>query len=715
MSDVSPFNTLAVASSKDQILKLIEEYDGIVLTSNTGSGKTLGIPKFLNDAGYTVLCLEPRNILAISSAESASEMNGTKVGDDFGYMVTKTVDQQSEYSDNTKTIYATFSYALMRQLVLKPDASPIKFDVLILDEIHENILAQTILLGMLHKYLKQLGVKLVVMSATLDPDKMKNYFYKYKFSSIHIDNSTHPLKISEEEEEGSADSLAHQALKYLYQEDRNGCIVFVDGIADVKETFTVLNKIKTDMGYFDLELLTISSESSAVDRKLFFSELPENKKRIGIATSIAESGLSAKWIDCGTSNGMGKRWQLSGEDQLVLMSYPLAQWRIIQQAGRTNRFGPGVFTVFTGDISINERPKETEAEINLLPLDTLVLYCAYAGTNATELKFFPSKEHQIGSITQCQYTLVRDGCLEQDTFKITPKGEFFLMTPLGTKEALNFLYVAKNKGTMDFHKYLIYAGLLDNGSFHTSNVRDDPHVLTSDIEAMYRDVAAYMNHSTYDIEPSGQFLITNGISPARFRSVRDVILRLEENQNEKTYIPSNDYEWFVTVKECRRIQFLASYDNLYIVQRSNRRGSLYMVSNSKGNYQISHNSTVLDDLQENDLVIAYPKVVSSKKTGSLSAFATCVTRYAPAEIRAYLNMLFNEGSITTDSYLHFTTFYKNYSDGTSEKFGMYPTDIFNSVEDPLERFTTFIEVPKDTSLERLSSIPGPRLGFRFRL
>ena len=86
-----------------------------IISSPTGSGKTLTIPAKLADKipdNERVVVLVPRKFLAINAAETVSELSGGTLGEEVGYAVGTQGGDEPLFSKNSKIIFATYGYAI---------------------------------------------------------------------------------------------------------------------------------------------------------------------------------------------------------------------------------------------------------------------------------------------------------------------------------------------------------------------------------------------------------------------------------------------------------------------------------------------------------------------------------------------------------------------------------------------------------------------------
>ncbi|KAJ2884535.1 putative ATP-dependent RNA helicase DHR1 [Coemansia aciculifera] len=174
---------LPVYAEEQQIMEAIAENPVVVLSGETGSGKTTQVPQFLFEAGYgdpgssnpgIIGITQPRRVAAISMAHRVSEELGN-----FGSTVAHQVRFDTNVSDKTRVKFMTEG-VLLRELA--SDLLLTKYSVVITDEAHERSLNTDILLGVLSRVVrlrqklalespdKHRPLKLVIMSATLRVD-----------------------------------------------------------------------------------------------------------------------------------------------------------------------------------------------------------------------------------------------------------------------------------------------------------------------------------------------------------------------------------------------------------------------------------------------------------------------------------------------------------------------------------------------------------------
>eukprot|EP00930_Biecheleria_cincta_P029236 TRINITY_DN20352_c0_g1_i1.p1 TRINITY_DN20352_c0_g1~~TRINITY_DN20352_c0_g1_i1.p1 ORF type:complete len:2384 (-),score=428.36 TRINITY_DN20352_c0_g1_i1:36-7187(-) len=164
--------------AKDRILDAIRKNRVVVISGDTGCGKSTVIPQLICDASdlvpanKLVICTEPRRVAAITLGEYVSKDRGQSLADEVGYQIRFV----NEFTARTRLVFATTAI-ILRRLHREPDLDSV--GCLIIDEVHERDVYTDFLL-LLVKAAMQEGrmqhLKVVVMSATLKADELAEYF-----------------------------------------------------------------------------------------------------------------------------------------------------------------------------------------------------------------------------------------------------------------------------------------------------------------------------------------------------------------------------------------------------------------------------------------------------------------------------------------------------------------------------------------------------------
>ena len=182
--------SLPVYTKGEDVLKHISDNEVTILMAATGSGKTTQIPQMILDeyidrgegAKCNVICTQPRRLAAISVADRVSKERGETLGQSIGYQVR--FDARFPEQDGSVTFCTTGIFLKRLQSALAGDSGRDSLDNVthvIVDEVHERDIDTDLLLVVLKQLLaqkkaKNQSLKIVLMSATIDPTLFQEYF-----------------------------------------------------------------------------------------------------------------------------------------------------------------------------------------------------------------------------------------------------------------------------------------------------------------------------------------------------------------------------------------------------------------------------------------------------------------------------------------------------------------------------------------------------------
>ncbi|KAM0014067.1 putative RNA helicase [Helianthus debilis subsp. tardiflorus] len=186
--------SLPAYKQKETLLNAISKNQVIVVSGETGCGKTTQLPQYILEseiegargAECSIICTQPRRISAMSVAERVAAERGEKLGDSVGYKVRL----EGIKGRDTRLLFCTTGI-LLRRLLL--DRSLQGVTHVIVDEIHERGMNEDFLLIVLKELLlHRPELKLILMSATLNAELFSSYFGGAPM--IHIPGFTYPVR-----------------------------------------------------------------------------------------------------------------------------------------------------------------------------------------------------------------------------------------------------------------------------------------------------------------------------------------------------------------------------------------------------------------------------------------------------------------------------------------------------------------------------------------
>lgn len=179
---------LPVFTCAQQVLSHIRANDVTICMATTGSGKTTQIPQMILDeqirrgegAKCNIICTQPRRLAAISVANRVAKERGETLGDSVGYQVRFDAQHPKPHGSITFCTIGIFLKRMQSALEGR-DAGMDSITHVIVDEVHERDVDTDLLLVVLKRLMvdrKTRGkpLKVVLMSATIDPTLFQTYF-----------------------------------------------------------------------------------------------------------------------------------------------------------------------------------------------------------------------------------------------------------------------------------------------------------------------------------------------------------------------------------------------------------------------------------------------------------------------------------------------------------------------------------------------------------
>ncbi|KAL8128807.1 hypothetical protein V2J09_017962 [Rumex salicifolius] len=199
---------LPITSSREDITSKLICHQVVLISGETGCGKTTQVPQYLLDgmweAGESckVICTQPRRISATSVAERIAYERGEGVGETIGYKIRL----ESKGGRHSSIMFCT-NGVLLRMLVCgglvgsEPGSSSgvansylSEITHIVVDEIHERDHYCDFMLAILRDLLPRYPhLRLVLMSATMDAERFSGYFGDCPI--VQVPGFTYPVKI----------------------------------------------------------------------------------------------------------------------------------------------------------------------------------------------------------------------------------------------------------------------------------------------------------------------------------------------------------------------------------------------------------------------------------------------------------------------------------------------------------------------------------------
>ena len=197
-----------MSARRDEIARAIRDHQVVIVSGETGSGKTTQLPKICMQLGRGVAGMightQPRRLAARSVADRIADELGQTVGREPGQVVGYQVRFTDEVGPTTLVKLMTDGILLAE---IQSDPMLRRYDTLIIDEAHERSLNIDFILGYVARLLPaRPDLKVIITSATIDSDRFARHFGTWEGTPgsgrliepapvIEVSGRTYPVEI----------------------------------------------------------------------------------------------------------------------------------------------------------------------------------------------------------------------------------------------------------------------------------------------------------------------------------------------------------------------------------------------------------------------------------------------------------------------------------------------------------------------------------------
>lgn len=422
---------LPVSARRQEIAAAIKNNQVVVVSGETGSGKTTQLPKICLELGRGRGALightQPRRIAARSVA--------TRIASELGEELGKTIGFQVRFTDvvSSKTMVKLMTDGILLAEI-RTDPLLKRYDTIIVDEAHERSLNIDFILGYLARLLpRRPDLKVIITSATIDSQRFAEHFSRPSspVPIIEVSGRTYPVEIryrpldgsdSGDEDEVGEEETPGENRKNLFNQQKSGSargeakdqtegicqavdelfagesgdiLVFSAGERDIRDTEAALaahlgsryvragERTNTPGA---VEILPLFARLSPAEQQRVFA--PHPYPRIVLATNVAETSLTVPGIKYVIDPGLARISRYSQRTKVQRLPIEeVSQASARQRAGRCGRISEGICIRLYSEENFLARPRFTEPEILRTSLASVIL--AMASLNLGKVADFP--------------------------------------------------------------------------------------------------------------------------------------------------------------------------------------------------------------------------------------------------------------------------------------------------------------------------------------
>ncbi|SOZ35241.1 ATP-dependent RNA helicase HrpA [Cupriavidus neocaledonicus] len=439
---------LPVSARRDEIAAALLANQVVIVSGETGSGKTTQLPKIClsigrgpgREGGGLIGHTQPRRIAATSTAKRIAQELGTPLGEHVGYQV--------RFND---TMSSGASVKLMTDGILLAETQndPLlrAYDTLIIDEAHERSLNIDFLIGYLRQILpKRPDLKVIITSATIDAQRFARHFATGDKPApvIEVSGRLYPVEVRyrpiaddapaagaprspQARERDLYDGIV-DAVDELCRAGPGDVLVFLPGEREIREAAEALRKHHPP----HTEILPLFARLSVQEQERVFK--PSNARRIVLATNVAETSLTVPGIRYVVDTGLARVKRYSYRNKVEqLQVEAISQAAANQRAGRCGRVANGVCIRLYEETDFTGRPRFTDPEILRSSLAAVIL--RMKALRLTDIESFPFIEPPLGRAVADGYQLLQELGAVDDANQLTGIGRQLAKLPLDPRVA----------------------------------------------------------------------------------------------------------------------------------------------------------------------------------------------------------------------------------------------------------------------------------------
>ena len=345
---------LPISARSAEIIKAIQENPVVIISGETGCGKSTQLPKMCLMAGRgvagMVACTQPRRIAAITIAHRIASELKENLGRSVGYKI--------RFRDRTSPdAYIKILTDGMLLAETQSDSMLMAYDTLIIDEAHERSLNIDFLLGIARTLLDtRPELKLIITSATMDTEKFCRAFPEA--CVIEVSGRQYPVDVEYRPNGLDYVDMAVEAVYHIKKKKKPGDIlVFMPTEQDILETCERLEGRR----YAGTSILPL------------YARLPGNQQgkvyhvkgpKIVVATNVAETSLTIPGIRYVVDTGLARISQYQPGTQInSLPISPISRSSADQRKGRCGRVEHGICIRLYSEKEFEQRQEFTPPEI----------------------------------------------------------------------------------------------------------------------------------------------------------------------------------------------------------------------------------------------------------------------------------------------------------------------------------------------------------------
>ncbi|GGZ13854.1 ATP-dependent helicase HrpB [Novosphingobium colocasiae] len=357
------------------LLRALDRQGAAVLIAPPGAGKTTAVAPALLGSDWCsgmVIVLSPRRVAARAAAERMAATLGEEPGDTIGY-VTRL---DARRSARTRVLVMTEAI-FVATILADPELAGVS--AVLFDEAHERHLDSDLGLALAIETRAVLrdDLRLLVMSATIDGTRFARLLGA-DTPVIESEGKAWPLAIRwlGAGTEQRIEPAMSRAIQTAWREQTGDVLAFLPGVREIERTAELLADALPGA-----LVLPLHGQCEPTAQRAAIRRDPEGRRRVVLATAIAETSLTLDGVSVVVDCGLSRRVEFDKAAGVTrLVTHRASQAAAAQRAGRAARQGPGTAYRLWEEAAHPGRPAFDAPEIETSDLAPLALSLALWGT-----------------------------------------------------------------------------------------------------------------------------------------------------------------------------------------------------------------------------------------------------------------------------------------------------------------------------------------------
>lgn len=327
---------LPVKDIIQDVRSALVQHSTLIVNAPPGAGKSTLLPlALLNEPwleGKKIIMLEPRRLAARTIAARMSDLIQEELGQQIGFRI------RFENRVSAQTKLEVVTEGILTRM-LQQDNALEQVGLVIFDEFHERNLHADLALALCREAQQVLrpDLRIMIMSATLNMPELSRLL---QAPVVISEGRQFPVDLfyTNDADETLLPELAARTVIQAIQKHEGDALVFLPGEGEIKKCAEILEQQLPDISIHPLYGLLPPREQFAA-----IMPNPHGRRKIVLATSIAETSLTIEGIKIVVDSGFGRRSKFDLRSGLSrLETSRISKDSADQRAGRAGRLSAGV-------------------------------------------------------------------------------------------------------------------------------------------------------------------------------------------------------------------------------------------------------------------------------------------------------------------------------------------------------------------------------------